>query len=212
MGAVVVVEIELRRRQGSFALSSSTVTYHSSVLFKSVRAVSAGGRTVGFSTYILYFILLRRRSYLLYLLHGKKRRILFNNPPTLRVPCTSLLRTPPKHLPPPTVKMAKSSRASSIKTNNAALKSKVYGPVETARTDRLSAKLMELAAQPKPVRVEEVPEAAEEGMFAHCRNNSLLIRLADVPAPSKAADSTFSNPTAISIYLSCASNILTYVQ
>ena len=66
--------------------------------------------------------------------------------------------------------MAKSKRASSIKTNNAALKSKVFGPVETARTERLSAKLMELAAQPKPVRVQEISEEVEveattEGTF-----------------------------------------------
>jgi hypothetical protein len=46
--------------------------------------------------------------------------------------------------------MAKSQRASTTKANNAKLKSKVYGPVETARMERLSAKLLELAAQPRP--------------------------------------------------------------
>lgn len=45
--------------------------------------------------------------------------------------------------------MAKSARASTKKANNVALKSKVFGPVETARTARLSAKLLELAQQPK---------------------------------------------------------------
>ncbi|KAK6950099.1 hypothetical protein Daesc_008425 [Daldinia eschscholtzii] len=45
--------------------------------------------------------------------------------------------------------MAKSSRASTRKANNQRLKAKVFGPVEAARAERLSAKLLELAAQPK---------------------------------------------------------------
>ena len=48
--------------------------------------------------------------------------------------------------------MAKSARASKIKTNNSKLKSRVFGPIETARTERLSAKLLELASQPKPTK------------------------------------------------------------
>lgn len=54
--------------------------------------------------------------------------------------------------------MAKSSRAGSVKANNRRLKTNVFGPVESARTERLSAKLLELAAQPKPER------NVEEGM------------------------------------------------
>ena len=46
--------------------------------------------------------------------------------------------------------MAKGARASTKKANNARLKSRVFGPVETARNERLSAKLLELASQPKP--------------------------------------------------------------
>ncbi len=46
--------------------------------------------------------------------------------------------------------MAKSSRASSRKANNLRLKKNVYGPIEAARTERLSAKLLELASQVKP--------------------------------------------------------------
>lgn len=51
--------------------------------------------------------------------------------------------------------MAKGSRASSVKANNVRLKNKVFGPVEAARNERLSAKLLELAAQPKPSRTTE---------------------------------------------------------
>ncbi|KAH8895151.1 hypothetical protein GQ53DRAFT_642268 [Thozetella sp. PMI_491] len=58
--------------------------------------------------------------------------------------------------------MAKSSRASSVKANNRALKKNVFGPVEDARTARLSAKLLELAAQPKPQRDEKMDEDAGE--------------------------------------------------
>lgn len=62
--------------------------------------------------------------------------------------------------------MAKGARASSIKTNNSKLKSKVFGPVEDARAERLSAKLLELASQPKP-KLEKNYEAVESqvGMF-----------------------------------------------
>lgn len=46
--------------------------------------------------------------------------------------------------------MAKSQRASSIKRNNANLRSKIFAPHGDARTARLSAKLQELAASSKP--------------------------------------------------------------
>lgn len=46
--------------------------------------------------------------------------------------------------------MAKGARASTKKANNARLKAGVFGPVESARNERLSAKLLELASQPKP--------------------------------------------------------------
>lgn len=63
--------------------------------------------------------------------------------------------------------MAKSSRASTIKANNQRLKRNVFGPVEAARLQRLSAKMREIAAQPKPIPevemkpVEEAEEAEE---------------------------------------------------
>jgi hypothetical protein len=50
--------------------------------------------------------------------------------------------------------MAKSARSSRIKKNNSALKKRVFGPVEIARNERLSAKLLALAKQPKPERDE----------------------------------------------------------
>lgn len=59
--------------------------------------------------------------------------------------------------------MARSSRSSSLKKNNTALKKRVFGPVETARSVRLSAKLLALAQQPKPLRPEmEVEEASKD--------------------------------------------------
>lgn len=58
--------------------------------------------------------------------------------------------------------MAKSARASVTKKNNQALKRKVFGPAETARNDRMNAKLLELAQQPKPPRAEM--EVEQEGM------------------------------------------------
>lgn len=62
--------------------------------------------------------------------------------------------------------MAKGARASTKKANNVRLKGKVFGPVETARVERLSAKLLELASQPKPEpSKEDVIMDAEECPF-----------------------------------------------
>jgi hypothetical protein len=66
--------------------------------------------------------------------------------------------------------MAKGARASKIKSNNAKLKSKVFGPVETARTERLSAKLLELASQPRPA-----PPDADVGMEIENGTGQLLL-------------------------------------
>lgn len=46
--------------------------------------------------------------------------------------------------------MAKSARASTRKRNNANLRTKVFGPAQDARLERLSAKLQEIANTPKP--------------------------------------------------------------
>ena len=60
--------------------------------------------------------------------------------------------------------MAKGLRASSRKKNNQILRAKIFGPAVDARTERLSAKLQELAAKPKPEqeKVMEVDEQPEE--------------------------------------------------
>ncbi|TKA63671.1 hypothetical protein B0A55_11292 [Friedmanniomyces simplex] len=50
--------------------------------------------------------------------------------------------------------MARSARSSAIKKNKSGLRKKVFGPVETARNERLNAKLLELAQQPKAPRPE----------------------------------------------------------
>lgn len=63
--------------------------------------------------------------------------------------------------------MAKGARASTRKRNNAALRAKVFGPAHDARTERLSAKLQEIAAKPRPetekeMEVEQEPEEKQE--------------------------------------------------
>lgn len=57
--------------------------------------------------------------------------------------------------------MAKSSRASTLKANNRRLKSNVFGPVEAARNERLSAKLLALAAEAKPQKDVEMNEGMD---------------------------------------------------
>lgn len=62
--------------------------------------------------------------------------------------------------------MAKSVRASVSKRNRANLRKKVFGPLNDARTERLSAKLQELASQPRPEKEEMDVESTEAGMLA----------------------------------------------
>ncbi|GJN68238.1 hypothetical protein VFPFJ_04841 [Purpureocillium lilacinum] len=62
--------------------------------------------------------------------------------------------------------MAKSSRSSTIKANNRRKAASVFGPAEIARNERLSAKLLELAKQPKPETSDVNMDAAEEDAAA----------------------------------------------
>ncbi|RAL60873.1 hypothetical protein DID88_010197 [Monilinia fructigena] len=60
--------------------------------------------------------------------------------------------------------MAKARDSSSTKANNAALKNKVFGPVENARAERMHAKLLELISQPKPsAKTEDVDMETKGG-------------------------------------------------
>ncbi|MCJ1258471.1 hypothetical protein MMC24_006304 [Lignoscripta atroalba] len=61
--------------------------------------------------------------------------------------------------------MAKGLRSSTEKTNRSKLRSRVFRPVETARRERLSAKLLELASRPIWADVGDVrmEEATSEG-------------------------------------------------
>ena len=67
--------------------------------------------------------------------------------------------------------MAKSARASGVKKNKQNLKKKVFAPVETARNERLSAKLLELANQPKPLRAEMEVEGDGMSQSQDTRND-----------------------------------------
>jgi hypothetical protein len=62
--------------------------------------------------------------------------------------------------------MAKGLRSSRNKANNLKLRSKVFGPVEDARKDRLSAKLLELASKPKE-KTEDDIEMVDGGKGWH---------------------------------------------
>lgn len=61
--------------------------------------------------------------------------------------------------------MAKSARSSVTKNNNRKLRKTIFGPAHAARTARLSAKLQELAAKPKPEteKAMDVDDKSEEG-------------------------------------------------
>ena len=60
--------------------------------------------------------------------------------------------------------MAKGLRASSKKSNKTKLRERVFGPVEAARLDRLSSKLLDIASKPgAKVADEESMEGVEKG-------------------------------------------------
>ena len=64
--------------------------------------------------------------------------------------------------------MAKGLRASTQKANRSRLRTGVFAPLEEARRDRLSAKLLELAAQPKSTVTTDVTMKTEDaGQYDH---------------------------------------------
>lgn len=63
--------------------------------------------------------------------------------------------------------MAKGLRSSRNKVNNSKLRSKIFGPVEDERKQRLSAKLLELAAKPAMKSQEDAKMADEEGRLPY---------------------------------------------
>lgn len=71
--------------------------------------------------------------------------------------------------------MAKGLRASTNKANKTKLRSKVFAPVEIARNERLSAKLMEIASQRKSSSTSDVKmdDMAAQGM----RSLAILINV-----------------------------------
>ncbi|KAF7555219.1 hypothetical protein G7046_g6593 [Stylonectria norvegica] len=74
--------------------------------------------------------------------------------------------------------MAKSARSSSRKANNQRLAAKVFGPVEDARRARLSARLVELANQPKPepavVKMDVEEEVAEKDTTTNAEDGTKM--------------------------------------
>ncbi|KAK4034083.1 hypothetical protein C8A01DRAFT_39458 [Parachaetomium inaequale] len=81
--------------------------------------------------------------------------------------------------------MAKSSRSSVIKTNNRRLKKNVFGPIEAERAERLSAKLLALAAEPKPQKdVEMNEEPVDEAKDAAAKDDAMEVEGAK-PASKK---------------------------
>ena len=77
--------------------------------------------------------------------------------------------------------MAKSLRASRVKTNKQKLRKNVFAPVDDARIDRLSAKLAEIVAQKKPseiaaANVMEVDDGScKQPHQHHCPTGSSLM-------------------------------------
>jgi hypothetical protein len=91
--------------------------------------------------------------------------------------------------------MAKGLRASRTKKNNQALSKRVFGPVEAARNERLSAKLLALAQQPKAPREEM---EIEKGMQTR-HHASKPVAAADIPLPEADKEATAEGTPSLSI-------------
>ncbi|KAG9514120.1 hypothetical protein KCU71_g14171, partial [Aureobasidium melanogenum] len=102
--------------------------------------------------------------------------------------------------------MGKGLRSSVNKTNNRKLKKNVFGPVETARTERLSQKLLELASQPKPPKSDmEVEESNGENSFSReTYLPKLTLPFADSKQAESEAKATNANDTAMDVDLTNA--------
>ncbi|EME81934.1 uncharacterized protein MYCFIDRAFT_207989 [Pseudocercospora fijiensis CIRAD86] len=88
--------------------------------------------------------------------------------------------------------MGSSARASRIKKNNSALKKRVFGPVEQARNERLSAKLLALAKAPKDEKMDIEQEdehyadaIAEAGAKEMAKENEAAAEDVEMDAPTK---------------------------
>lgn len=68
--------------------------------------------------------------------------------------------------------MAKGLRASTKKANKSLLRQNVFGPVEAARKERLSAKLLELASKSSPAIPADI-KMTEEGHEGERKKNSV---------------------------------------
>lgn len=112
--------------------------------------------------------------------------------------------------------MAKSKRSSVRKANNQRLAATVFGPAEAARAERLSAKLLELAKQPKPETSDAKMEGKSERQWdteylSHVTNETVTIDDADVVEDAaEAGDATGTLPATITSMPSAntANNIL----
>jgi len=99
--------------------------------------------------------------------------------------------------------MAKSARSSAVKKNNQRLKQKVFGPVETARNERLNAKLLELVAQSKPEKSDMDIEREGTNMLLPAAKDITddLIAVAEVEDDPPAPKGVFPSPEPLRVHL-----------
>lgn len=106
--------------------------------------------------------------------------------------------------------MAKGLRATSKKNNRVKIRSRVYAPVDEARTERLSQRLLDLASQPKPAKT-EMEVDAEKGksppataqIFLHFARTNMsaeaLTKDQDAPASTEGLSFRLSCPVPASL-------------
>lgn len=103
--------------------------------------------------------------------------------------------------------MAKGLRASRNKKNNQALSKRVFAPVEAARNERLSAKLLELARQPKAPKEEMEIEQGEQSCHDRIKENISNISFTDSSDKKSGAAAEGTPSLSISIPKTVASTV-----
>ncbi|KAI9881391.1 MAG: hypothetical protein M1830_003398 [Pleopsidium flavum] len=97
--------------------------------------------------------------------------------------------------------MAKGLRSSVKKSNRAKLRSSVFGPVEDARRERLSAKLLELASRPRPTITEDAEmDIEDKAQNTESKANDVdepRAEVMDVDGRSDAANTKSNNPNRV---------------
>jgi hypothetical protein len=99
--------------------------------------------------------------------------------------------------------MAKGLRATTKKNNRVKIRARVYAPVDEARTERLSQKLLELASQPRPGKTDMDVDAEKGGSAPAFQISPRMFGCANKSAEASSKQQDVQTAEGLSFRLSC---------